>query len=221
MNKGDVTHTTILSNPLSAGNAMGGRIGVELFWKLPGRLFFATGVDFKTAQQKLAITYSASQAGFTGSPVVYSDEIRYTNYYADPYARMGYAFPVGKNNLDISLGIATSIPLSGMSNENDVITAINITDPVYTDLAIYSDQRWGYESEYKFLPLNTLISVQLAYRMSLGKNFLRLGVDFSSGSSRKINRMEMYYFGPNRTYIGNSVFADRFQSVGIFAGISL
>lgn len=219
LNKGDVTHSTTLPNPLSTGNTMGGRIGVELFWKLPGHLFFATGIDFKTVRQKLGINYSAAEAGYTGSSVLYSEEIRYPNYYADPFARMGYAFPMGKNNLDISLGITTSVSLSGQVE--DGITALNITDPVYTDLAMYTNQHWGNQADVNFLPVNTLISVQLAYRMSLGRNMLRFGIDISSASSSKINRTEVYYFGPGRSYIGNSVFADRFQSVGIFAGISL
>ncbi len=219
LNKGDVTHNTTLSNPMSAANTMGGRIGAEIFWKLPGRLFFATGVDFRTVRQELEINYNAAEAGYTGSSVVYSNVIRYPNSYADPFARMGYALPMGKNNLDVSLGIATSIPLSGQVE--DGITTLNITDPVYTDPAIYTNQSWGNRADVNFLPVNTLISIQLAYRVVLGKKILRLGVDFSSGSSRKINRTEVYYFGPGRSYIGNSVFADRFQSVGIFAGISL
>lgn len=219
LNKGDVTHNTTLSNPLRAGNAIGGRIGVELFWKLPGRLFFATGIDFKTVRQKLEIYYNAAEAGYKSSSVVYTDVIRYPNSYVDPFARMGYAFPMGKNNLDISLGLATSIPLSGQVEER--ITAVNITDPLYTDLAMYTNQNWGNHADVNFLPVNTLISLQLAYRLKLGKNQLRIGVDVSTGGSRKINRTEIYYFGPGRTYIGNSVFADRFQSVGIFAGISL
>lgn len=219
LNKGDVTHNTTLSNPLSAANAVGGRIGAEVFWKLPGRLFFAVGIDFKTVRQKLEINYRAVEAGYTGSSVLYSNVIRYPNSYTDPFARMGYALPMGKNNLDVSLAIATSIPLSGQVEEG--ITALNITDPVYTDLVMYTNQNWGNRADVNFLPLNTLISLQLAYRLKLGKNQLRIGVDVSTGGSRKINRTEVYYFGPGRTYIGNSVFADRFQSVGIFAGISL
>ena len=219
LNKGDVTHNTTLSNPLSAANAVGGRIGAEVFWKLPGRLFFAVGIDFKAVRQRLEINYSASEAGYGGSSVVYNDVIRFPNSYVDPFARMGYAFPMGKNNPDISLGIATSIALSGQVEER--ITAVNITDPVYTDLALYTNQSWGNRADVNFLPLNTLISIQLAYRLNLGKNQLRIGVDISTGGSRKINRTEVYYFGPDRTYIGNSVFADRFQSAGVFVGIGL
>lgn len=219
LNKGDVTNDTDQTNSLSAANAMGARMGGELFWELPGPLFFATGIEFRTVRQKLYIKYDASEAGFTGSSVLYNAEIDYRKYYANPYARMGYAVPVSRNHLDISLGIATSISLSGMVKDD--ITALNITDPIQTDLAMYSTQSWGNQADVTFLPLNTLISVQLAYRIAMGKKNLRFGVDFSSGSSRKINRTEVHYFGPDRRYIGKSVFADRFQSVSILAGISL
>lgn len=219
LNNGDITHQTTMHNPMSAGNTVGGHIGAELFWQLPGRLFFATGIDLKTIRQKIEIHYNAADAGFNGSTVVYNEEIGYTNYYAAPFARGGYAFPVRGNNLDVSLGIASIISLSG--RVQDKITALNITDPIYTDLVIYTHQTWGNQSEVNFLPVNMLIVLQMAYRFSLGKRQLRVGLDFSSGSSRQINRTEVYYFGPRRVQSGYSVFADKFQSVSLIAGISL
>lgn len=221
LNNADVSNKTHLQNALTTDNTFGWQAGLELFWKLPKHLFFATGADFRTASQKLFIKYDTQEAGFTGQQSIYNEEITYTNYYIAPHARFGYSFPVGGNAIDFSVGLSTYIPTSGKRNDEKDITVLYITSNEYTDLAMYTDERWGHNSDYGFLPLKTVATLQLSYRIQLGKANLRLGADFNSGNSSNMNRTTINYFGPERTDIGQSVFSDRFQSAGLFVSVGL
>src|SRR5690606_37747957 len=101
------------------------------------------------------------------------------------------------------------------------ITALNITGSDYADLAMYTDERWGHKSEYRVLPINTIASLQLAYRLRIGRAAMRFALDFSSGTGTMLNRTTVNYFGPGRTQVGHSIFSDKFQSLGFIVGVGI
>ena len=221
-NKSDVINDIASGQPLTTNNTAGMRLGAEYCWKLPANLVFSTGIDFGRVPQTLTLKYNAAEMGFDGSDISYVSRMSFINYYLDPFARLGYSQPISrKSSIDFYLGVITSIPLNGEHVPEDDVIALNITDQDHTDLVMYIDTKWGNKSDNNAAPVNTLLSTTFAYRITLGRTTLRTGLHLITGTNKRLNRTTVNYFGPDRREIGNSIFFDRFQSLGLFIGIGL
>lgn len=226
LNKGDVTNNTYNTNALSMNNSMSGRIGLEFRRKILPWLFISAGTDYRMITHKLNINYEADKAGFASTNATYSEEVSFTSHNIDPYIKFGYSFAVSnKSRIDFSFGTIFSIPVNAERNEGELIT-LNVTDKDNHNLVMYRTSSWGNDT-YTYgndLPLKSLYTMQLAYRLIPEKHTAlkwKIGIDFSGSVAGKMNRMGINYFGNNRSDAGKSVFADRFQSLGLFIGVGL
>jgi len=223
LNKGDVTNNTADKNVLTAANTIGGRIGAEYHWIIAKSLFIAVGTDVRITPQKLVLNYHANRMGHSNTNVSYTEEFSFTNYYIEPNFRMGYSFALPKkdNSIDFSFGLVINIPVSGKKDEE--VVALNITDNEYTDIAMYRNSAWGYDMlEHKRgtgIAITPYFATQLAYNTSIAGRKFTLGINYTAAPNQRVNRTEINYFGPNRTDAGNSVFTDKFQSVGLVIGV--
>lgn len=225
LNKGDVNNNTADRNVLIAQNSVGGRIGAEYYWVLSKSLFITAGLDCKIVPQNLLLDYHANRMGYSNTNVHYTKEFSFTNVYIEPNFRMGYSFALPKkdNSIEFSFGLVINIPVNGKKDE-EVVT-LNITDNEYTDIAIYRNSAWGtYMLEHKRgigIAITPCFITQLAYNTTISGRKFKLGINYTGAPNQRVNRTEINYFGPNRTDAGNSVFTDKFQSVGMVIGVFL
>lgn len=224
LNKGDVANNTYNRNALNMNNNISGRMGLEFRRKISPWLFMSTGIDYRIITHKLNIKYEANKAGFTNTNATYTQEVVFTNHNVDPYIKFGYSFAVSKKSaIDFSFGTILSIPASAERNEGELVT-LNIEDDDNRNLVMYTTTAWGNKTNGSEFPIKSLYTMQLAYRLIPEKQTAlkwKIGIDFSGSVAGKMNRVGINYFGNNRSDAGTSVYADRFQSIGLFIGIGL
>ncbi|MCB0697993.1 MAG: hypothetical protein KDC07_11545 [Chitinophagaceae bacterium] len=223
LNNGDVVNNTYNTNALTISNTASSRIGLEFRGEVTHHFFMSAGMDYRIIPHKLNINYRADKAGFTNTNQAYTGAIAFTSHNIDPYIKFGHTIPVTKRaKIDISFGAIFSVPVNGKINDNSLVL-LNITSDKYKDLAMYSNDTWGNKTP-SLLPVKSLYTIQLAYRISpekAGGKRYKAGIDFSGSASGSMNNATIKYYGANRSDVGNSSFADRFLSVGLFVALGI